>query len=723
MKNLFAVPFLLLLNGVFSDLSAQKQSQLIPQEKCATMIRLNQKFKNDPAFKARFNQQLDRFNKTVQDRTAKLLVGGSAGARPQAAYTIPVIFHVVLANQSLVTDAQIMAQLDVLNKDYSGSNSDTSNVPSYFKPLIGNSGIQFCLAQRSPSGDITTGIERITTTQTSFTNSNDGVKHIGTGGVDMWNGDKYFNVWICPLTNKLLGYATFPNDGAPLEQGVVIDYRSLPGSTDKDYLQYNGGKTLTHETGHYFNLYHIWGDDNGACTGSDFVDDTPNQADATTGCYSGIKTDNCTPTGNGIMYENYMDYSFDPCLVLFTKGQAVRMQTALLTNRLSLTTSDGCTPVALKTLDAQLKTIDAPVNRICASSFIPQVTIRNMGLQTLSSLTIKTVIDNGGPVTYAWTGTLASLATSSVTLNAVTITAGIHQVKIFVTAPNAGTDQNNANDTLTTTVQYFDPVSTISEGFEGNTFPPQAWDIINPDKGITWERTTTAAKTGNASAVIRNADYTNLFEKDDLRLPEVNLSNVDSAFFTFQVAASVYSDINTVGNNWDTLEVLVSKDCGVTYTSLYKKWDSSLITTLAPRLDAFVPAASEWRKDSINLTGFINQGKIMLVFRNTTGNENNIYLDDINIRTITINPNLKKTGFLVTPNPVKNNVAVQFYPNPVGLKSIQLFNFFGQKIAETNISGTGSTLYNFDVTRYPAGVYIVRAVFADGVIVKKIIKE
>lgn len=722
MKKLFGVLLLLLTNLHFSTLFAQKNRQVQKQEQCATMDNLAAAFKKNPALKARFNKQLESFNRTMAQRSAKQLgIDSALGINGNTVYTIPVVFHIVLTNPSLVTDAQILAQLDVINKDYSGTNTDAANLPAYFKPIFGKSQIQFCLAQRTPDGDITSGIDRVTTTQTSFSPSDNGVKHTASGGIDMWNGDKYLNIWICALSNSLLGYGTFPNDGTPGEQGVVVEYRSLPGGP---YTNYNGGKTLTHEIGHYFNLFHIWGDDNGACTGSDFVDDTPNQADATSGCFSGVKTDSCTTGGNGILYQDYMDYSNDPCLILFTAMQVDRMQTALLTYRSSLTVSDGCTPVQLKTLDAQLKTMVAPSQRICSNSFTPVVTIRNKGLQTLTSLVIKTVIDNGTPVIYNWSGTLSSLATTNINLNTITINQGIHNVNIYVSLPNGGIDQNNTNDSLSTTFQYYDAVSSVNESFEGTTFPPQGWDIVNPDNLITWKKVVGSAKTGSASVMINNFDYSILNQQDYLRMPEINLANVDSAFLTFQVAASTYTPTSTSGNNWDTLEVLISQDCGATYTSLYKKWGATLVTTTLEHTDSFAPAFNEWRRDSINLTTYNNSGKILIAFRNTNGFENNIYLDDINFRTLTINPNLKAAGFLVTPNPARDNLLVQFYPNPAKLRSIQLYNMMGQKLAEKTIAaGQGGTAYNFDIRRYAGGTYIVRAVFTDKVLVKKIIKE
>ena len=113
----------------------------------------------------------------------------------------------------------------------------------------------------------------------------------------------------------------------------------------------------------------------------------------------------------------------------------------------------------------------------------------------------------------------------------------------------------------------------------------------------------------------------------------------------------------------------------------------------------------------------------MLAFRNTTEFENNIYLDDINIRTVTINPNLKKAGYLITPNPAKNAIAVQFYPNPTDLKGIELYNTLGQKLKSVTVtSGGGANRYDFNISSYAAGTYYVRVVFANKVIVSKIIK-
>ena len=175
---------------------------------------------------------------------------------------------------------------------------------------------------------------------------------------------------------------------------------------------------------------------------------------------------------------------------------------------------------------------------------------------------------------------------------------------------------------------------------------------------------------------------------------------------------------------WDTLEVLISTDCGATYTSVYKKWGPDLVTTSNNSNSSFIPTASDWRRDSVNLQTYLPYGKFLFAFRNTTGWENNIYLDNINLRTITLNPNLKEHGFLVTPNPTNGSIAVQFYPNPSGLKGIQILNCLGQKIMETIIgTGQANNYYTYDLGRYATGIYIVRAFFNEEVKTKKIIKN
>lgn len=712
MSRLYPIPTVFCLLMAMSVMGQQNTRKAT--EKCGTMLNLELRFQQNAALRNRFEQKKIEFNRVMSTRATEKTLGSDA-----ITY-IPVVFHIVMNNPGFISDAQVQAQLDTLNHDFFGANSDSIKIPSYFKSLFGKSNIQFCLARRTPDGEATNGIVRKITSKNTFA-LDDGVKHSFSGGSDSWDTDRYLNVWICTLATDMLGYASFPDDEFPDDQGVVIDFRVLPGGS---FSRFNEGKTLTHEIGHYFNLYHIWGDDGGLCNGSDFIDDTPNQADATYGNFKGVKTDDCTSTGNGIMYQNYMDYTDDVNLVMFTPDQATRMQSALSFYRSSLLSSNGCQPVVLNNFDAQLKSLNQPTQRLCNPAFTPQVTIRNRGSQVLTSLQISTSIDNGPVNSFQWTGSVPTYSSVTVSLNNLTTTPGVHTLMVFLSNPNNNSDQEPINDTLRMKFQYITAISQLTEGFESTMFPPAGWDVLNPDNALTWERVSSISRSGNASARMNNFDYDGVGQPDDLRLPPVTLPNlIDSAFLSFHVASASFTDLNTPGNPWDTLEVLISQDCGNSYTSVYKKWGKELATEYTATTLPFFPMSSQWRKDSINLSSYIGADNLLIAFRNTTGFENNLYLDDVHLRTVLVNPNLKAQGLLVTPNPVRGNMVVQFYPEPSDLQSIQVYNSAGQKVNEIVIGVNGAgTYYSFNMSSYPKGMYMVRIVFRDRVTTKKLIK-
>jgi hypothetical protein len=184
--------------------------------------------------------------------------------------TVPVVIHVVYNSGNPagnISDAQAKSQITVLNEDYGRTNADAVNTPAVWKPVSVNMGIQFCLAQRTPAGAATTGIERKLSTTTSWTTDN-AVKAASTGGLDAWDPTKYLNIWVCDLGGGLLGYGEFPTGSASNTYGVVI-LNSAFGNTGTVASPYQLGRTTTHEFSHCFNLYHIWGDDGTACTGTD----------------------------------------------------------------------------------------------------------------------------------------------------------------------------------------------------------------------------------------------------------------------------------------------------------------------------------------------------------------------------------------------------------------------------------------------------------------------
>ncbi len=251
---------------------------------------------------------------------------------------IPVVVHVVYKTSAQnISDAQVKSQIDVLNADFRKKNPDTSTVPAPFQPLVDDARIEFELATVDPDGNPTDGIDRVSTTNNSFTDD-DGVKSTASGGADPWPSDRYLNIWVCQLAS-FLGYAQFP--GGPAATDGVVILHSAFGTTGTAAAPFDLGRTATHEIGHWLNLRHIWGDDGNGCSGSDFVADTPNQAGPNYGTPA-FPSVSCSNGPNGDMFMNYMDYVDDVAMVMFSQGQVNRMQATLDGTRSSIGTSTPC---------------------------------------------------------------------------------------------------------------------------------------------------------------------------------------------------------------------------------------------------------------------------------------------------------------------------------------------------------------------------------------------
>lgn len=302
------------------------------QRKCGSMEHLHMMIQQDPTVQEA-REDIERF-------TENFIAGGGA-ENARAVITIPVVVHVLYNTAAQnISDAQIQSQINVLNADFRKLNADWSSTPSVFQSLVADAEVQFCLAQRDPNGAATTGIIRKSTTKTSFS-TNDGIKYSSSGGDNAWPSSSYLNLWVGNISGGILGYAQFPG-GAAATDGVVINYTAF-GNTGTAAAPYNLGRTATHEVGHWLNLYHIWGDDGTGCTGTDNVGDTPNQADENYGCPS-FPSVSCSNGPNGDMWMNYMDYTDDRCMYMFTAGQKARMQALFASggSRYSLLSSLGC---------------------------------------------------------------------------------------------------------------------------------------------------------------------------------------------------------------------------------------------------------------------------------------------------------------------------------------------------------------------------------------------
>ncbi|MFZ4057904.1 MAG: M43 family zinc metalloprotease [Ferruginibacter sp.] len=639
--------------------AGQKSNGII---RCGTMEYYDELLRQDPLLEAKAQAIAAQKLKAWNNRPAQ----GNRPADAQAVVVIPVVFHVVgtAANQAFVSDASIQRQVDVLNRDYAGANPDSVNIPAAFKPLFGHSNIRFALAKRTPTNTATNGVERRVSAQTFTSGTVNNLKQTALGGLDQWNGDNYLNIWVANFTDGLLGIATFPNTGAANLQGVAIHFGSIDQPCGSPFAgSFDGGRTLAHEVGHYLYLFHIWGDDNGACTGSDFrtpygvlpascTDDTPNQAGASSGCLSGVQTDACSNTAPGFMYQSYMDYTDDACYAMFSKGQACRAEACIDLYRASLKTSPALTPVTAINNDARVSEILNPASRgyacgttssFCSNTFTPTVLVVNDGDAPLTSLTFQIRIDGVNVASQPWTGSIAPSEFAYIPLSAVTSTPGSHILVIKTLNPNGSADGRPTTDSTIASFSMLPAAVTLpttAQSFETTPFPPAGWRVINPDGGITWVRSTAAANPGVASARINLYNYNSIGAADYLVSPKLSTNGADTISIRFNVAYAKYS--NTPAD-WDSLEVVYSKDCGITWIPTgYRKGGNALATNGGATVTgSFVPTAAQWRTETVKLGACGLGDEIVIGFKSYSSYGNNIYLDNILFDKISApNPNL-----------------------------------------------------------------------------------
>lgn len=304
---------------------------LLAQPHCSFDELWARQIASDSRFSVSINEVEDRIQHRIQHLSQ---------IDTRSNFQVPVVFHVLWnTDEENLSDEIIATQLDILNQDFTGQNPDFTLIPPRFKTVAASAGIEFCLASTAPDGTMTSGITRTRTFVDSL-----GIQQVyysAGEGQDAWDPGQYLNIWIGKLENNQVGFGSYPGQNIPAEDGVVIDYRVFGVN---NHPRLNLGRTLTHEVGHYLGLFHPWGDGffNTNCAGDDRVSDTPLQSTTFNGqCPDG---QNAMPESCGTvdMYMNFMNYTNDLCLHMFTQGQRLRMLASLLEMRPGLLTGQSC---------------------------------------------------------------------------------------------------------------------------------------------------------------------------------------------------------------------------------------------------------------------------------------------------------------------------------------------------------------------------------------------
>ena len=684
---------------------------------CGSDAKLNEAFEANPQLKQQIADQMARMHQS----------GFSVDDRSGDSITIPCVVHVIHDNGiGNISHEQILDGLRMLNEDFCRLNADSSNtrnnVNAPFQPIAANLKIRFELARRDPNGNCTNGVQRRNSAAGSYEGTNATSKSFAGGGLGAWNRNQYFNIWIVNTiestgTGTTLGYAQFPYFGSANTYGIILR-NDVFGSIGTG----SGDRTLTHEVGHCFGLFHTFQDGCGSngsdCTNQgDYCCDTPPVDEAHWSCSSTQNYCNQVPNNDfyGIdvfdQHENFMSYS--PCQNMFSTGQKNIVYDnfnnynflASLHSANNLVNTGLSTPAILCQAE-----FSADKKVICSGETV------EFSDNSYASITSRN-----------WTFTGGSPATSADSTVSITYnTPGVFPVSINVT--------DGAANLTTTETDYIivlpDPgVSLpIIEGFETLNSFPDNYNFFSTENisGDHWEISNNASNGSTKTAFFNNYSSTNssstvaLLESGPIDLSV--LDPVEDLVFSFDYA---YSKRSSSNDEW--LKILASNDCGETW-SVRKTIHGNVLGSNIQN-SAFVPVSEdEWEHveiTSINSSFFTSNFRYKFQFESDGGN--NIYIDNINIYPeswLGLKENKNELNSIsLYPNPVLDILNITF-DNGADFTTIEIFNTVGKKIAVINaetISQDG--IVEYSVADLASGVYYLKVSTNQTSVLKKFIKQ
>lgn len=549
---------------------------------------------------------------------------------------IPVVVHVIhngtpVGQGANIPFSQIQAQIDILNQDYSRQNPDATNTADEFVEVAAAANIEFVLAKQDPNGLPTNGVNRLAGSKSVYTPDDDAL----IGQLALWPPEEYMNIWVVPLQAPYLGYASFPISELPgldfppntrETDGVTIDYRMFGSGGNASSS--SAGRTATHEIGHYFGLRHIWGD--GGCEVDDFVDDTPNQSMSNNSCPVAPRY-TCDSRD---MNENFMDYTPDRCMNLFTFGQVERMDVVLnfSPRRASLVNGRATQDPVLSPNNLSLLTINNPQDFSCTGDVVPEITVLNAGNNPVTSATI--VLSLNGKVLQSrnFSLNIAPGAELKLTFNPISLpTSTANEFRVEITSVNGTTDPDPSDNFLTSSPRV-QPRIELPYELTGSDFS-RLWVRKNSDNGITWNDVA-ANIDGQQQALfyLNGYNYETQGELDYLISPIINLADVPNAQLKFELAYAAYPNTDFQ----ESLLVAVSTDCGNTFELLdapYYKTGQSLQTAELTSDEFFPNSEQQFRTELVNLSRYAELGEIRIAFVAVNGFGNNLFIKDVEILT------------------------------------------------------------------------------------------
>jgi len=422
---LFCVPSFL----IAQDKNATEFTKCFTDEYNAQLLESNPNMMGSDAFRAMINTKI-----------AEQQASGELNRR--IVVTIPLVVHVLHNGEPIgsgpnITDAQVLSQVTVMNEDF----RRMFGSPGYNTHVDGaDAEVEFVMAQRTPNGCATNGINRVNICQ----DGTDGSDVAFWKGQTTWNRDLYMNMWSSKYVGDLsgiLGFAQFP--GGPAATDGVSAGHTFFGSSDYNdgtfnlSAPYDKGRTMTHEVGHFLGLLHTF---QGGCAGGDGIADTPAVDNPNYGCPTGHMS-----CGTTDMIENYMDYTDDACMNIFTNGQKAVIQAVLASTRSGLGSSNGATPLSPENVDAEV-TIECFSAVPCSADISADIKITNWGTNTLTAATIAHDVDGGSSTNYNWSGSLAYGEYDIIPVSVTVTGSGTQNFNASISNANGGPDARACND-------------------------------------------------------------------------------------------------------------------------------------------------------------------------------------------------------------------------------------------------------------------------------------
>lgn len=608
-------------------------------------------------------------------------------------YIIPVVFHIVHNyGAENISKAQILDAMRIINEDYQNLSPDTAQVIPQFKNIVANIQTEFRLARIDPDGNCTDGITRHASLLTE--SGADGFADDIINNIVQWSPDKYLNIWVKDqLFGSTWAYATLPGGLAQTDGIVSLD--ECIGSIGTAWNTQRTRHCLSHEIGHYFNLWHTWGPTNAPakienCDTDDFVDDTPNTT-GNFGCNLNQRICNPDIVEN---VQNYMDYT--DCVAMFTEGQKERMYAALnspvskrnnlwsASNLIATGTNNGyispqCTPIAVLTPQKL---------RICAGD----------------SLTLTNFSYGADTIRYKWLLPGSDVDSSNAEKpKVVYVTPGLYDVTLIA-----------YNSQGASTLKYSDyvevlPIKAISgpltvQDFETLDFPSGYWNS-DSQSGSSWQITDKASFSGSKSVFLAHDD-SNINTLDEFYTESYDFSNVSNPVLSFRLAFAQKNNSN------DALSVYMSTGCSSAWNLRYTKAGNFLQTTTTD-MDDFIPNIGEWRQDKVQINAAAGEEYVRFKFVFKSSGGNNIFIDDINFGGLSsANNDLPLNTFSISPNPTSGSLTIHGLSGQ-DIRLIQLQSVNGNMVKSV-VPDTLSDTFSCDVSSLNNGVYYATLITKNG---------